>query len=65
MEDSSQLFAVCHVNDVIKRRAVGFVLARRDAEGKTVPSQSSSAGSPAKGLRLREPLPPSGLAVRF
>jgi nitrite reductase/ring-hydroxylating ferredoxin subunit len=37
MEDSSQIFAVCHVNDVIKRRAIGFVLARRDAEGKTVP----------------------------
>jgi len=37
MEDFSQIFAVCHVNDVIKRRAVGFVLARRDAEGKTVP----------------------------
>ena len=37
MEDSSQIFAVCHVNDVIKRRAVGFVLARRDAEGRAVP----------------------------
>ncbi len=48
MEDSSQIFAVCHVNDVIKRRAVGFVLARRDAEGKTVPSQSSSAGRPER-----------------
>ena len=48
MEDSSQIFAVCHVNDVIKRRAVGFVLARRDTEGKTVPSQSSSAGRPER-----------------
>ena len=37
MQDSSQIFAVCHVNDVIKRRALGFVLARRNAEGKTVP----------------------------
>ena len=37
MEDSSQIFAVCHVNDVIKRRAVGFVLARRNEAGKTAP----------------------------
>jgi len=37
MEDSTQIFAVCNVNDVIKRRALGFVLARRNGEGKTVP----------------------------
>ena len=32
----SELFAVCHVNDVAKRGAVGFVLARREG-GKTIP----------------------------
>ncbi len=32
----TELFAVCHVNDVAKRGAVGFVLARRDGD-KTVP----------------------------
>ena len=37
MGHCSQIFAVCHVNDVIKRRAVGFVLARRDAGGRAVP----------------------------
>jgi len=37
MGDASDIFAVCHVNDVIKRRAVGFVLARRNEAGKTAP----------------------------
>jgi nitrite reductase/ring-hydroxylating ferredoxin subunit len=32
---ANELFAVCHVNDVAKRGAVGFVLARRDGD-KTV-----------------------------
>jgi nitrite reductase/ring-hydroxylating ferredoxin subunit len=32
----TDLFAVCHVNDVAKRGAMGFVLARREGE-KTVP----------------------------
>lgn len=36
-EDAAEIFAVCHVNDVQKRGAVGFVLARRDDAGKTVP----------------------------
>jgi nitrite reductase/ring-hydroxylating ferredoxin subunit len=34
---TNELFAICHVNDVAKRGAVGFVLARRDDEGKTAP----------------------------
>ncbi|WP_349362225.1 Rieske 2Fe-2S domain-containing protein [Methylocystis sp. JR02] len=33
---ATELFAVCHVNDVAKRGAVGFVLARREGD-KTVP----------------------------
>ena len=37
MEPSRELFAVCNVNDVAKRRAVGYVLARIDESGKTVP----------------------------
>lgn len=37
MESVREIYAVCHVNDVAKRRAVGFVLARVDDEGKTVP----------------------------
>ncbi|QGM47345.1 Rieske (2Fe-2S) protein [Methylocystis heyeri] len=37
MEQTRELFAVCHVNDVAKRRAVGYVLARVDENGKTVP----------------------------
>lgn len=36
-EKPAEIFAVCHVNDVAKRGAVGFVLARRTAEGKVVP----------------------------
>jgi len=37
MEQSREIYAVCHVNDVIKRRAVGFVLAQLDDAGRTVP----------------------------
>lgn len=37
MESVREIYAVCHVNDVAKRRAVGYVLARVDDEGKTVP----------------------------
>lgn len=37
MEPVREIYAVCHVNDVAKRRAVGYVLARVDDEGKTVP----------------------------
>ena len=37
MEQPEEIFAVCHVNDVIKRRAIGFVLARLDENGKAVP----------------------------
>jgi nitrite reductase/ring-hydroxylating ferredoxin subunit len=37
MEPSSEIYAICHVNDVAKRRAVGFVLARLDDENKTIP----------------------------
>lgn len=37
MVEDRQIYAVCHVNDVIKRRAAGFVLARLNEEGKTVP----------------------------
>jgi nitrite reductase/ring-hydroxylating ferredoxin subunit len=37
MGQSQDIYAVCHVNDVIKRRAVGFVLARIDETGRTVP----------------------------
>ncbi|WP_036284829.1 Rieske 2Fe-2S domain-containing protein [Methylocystis sp. ATCC 49242] len=33
---TTEIFAVCHVNDVAKRGAVGFVLARRDGDS-TVP----------------------------
>lgn len=33
----SPIFAVCHVNDVAKRGAVGFVLARRDEAGALAP----------------------------
>ncbi len=36
-EQVREIYAVCHVNDVAKRRAVGFVLARLDETGKTVP----------------------------
>lgn len=38
MQDKpAEIFAVCHVNDVAKRGAVGFVLARRGEDGKPVP----------------------------
>jgi nitrite reductase/ring-hydroxylating ferredoxin subunit len=37
MEETRELYAVCHVNDVAKRRAVGYVLASVNEEGKTVP----------------------------
>ncbi len=37
MEKTKEIYAVCHVNDVAKRRAVGYVLARLDESGKTVP----------------------------
>jgi nitrite reductase/ring-hydroxylating ferredoxin subunit len=37
MSEQRELYAVCHVNDVIKRRAVGYVLARLNEAGKTVP----------------------------
>lgn len=37
MEKTKEIFAVCHVNDVAKRRAVGYVLARLDQNGKTTP----------------------------
>jgi nitrite reductase/ring-hydroxylating ferredoxin subunit len=37
MQPTSDIYAVCHVNDVAKRRAVGYVLARIDVEGKKVP----------------------------
>lgn len=37
MEQVREIYAVCHVNDVAKRRAVGYVLARVNDEGKTVP----------------------------
>lgn len=37
MEPETEIFAVCHVNDVAKRGAAGFVLARLDAEGRAVP----------------------------
>ncbi|MBG0808650.1 Rieske (2Fe-2S) protein [Methylosinus sp. H3A] len=36
-EPVNEIFAVCHVNDVAKRRAVGYVLARVNDEGQTVP----------------------------
>jgi nitrite reductase/ring-hydroxylating ferredoxin subunit len=37
MEQSREIYAVCHINDVDKRRAVGFVLARLDDDGRTIP----------------------------
>lgn len=37
MEQVREIYAVCHVNDVAKKRAVGYVLARVNEEGKTVP----------------------------
>jgi nitrite reductase/ring-hydroxylating ferredoxin subunit len=37
MQSTRELFAVCHVNDVAKRRAMGLVLARLGEDGKTVP----------------------------
>lgn len=37
MDEISEIYAVCHVNDVAKRRGVGFVLARLDDAGATVP----------------------------
>jgi nitrite reductase/ring-hydroxylating ferredoxin subunit len=37
MEQVREIYAVCHVNDVAKRRAVGFVLARVNEAGETVP----------------------------
>jgi nitrite reductase/ring-hydroxylating ferredoxin subunit len=37
MEQVREIYAVCHVNDVAKRRAVGFVLARLNEAGETVP----------------------------
>jgi nitrite reductase/ring-hydroxylating ferredoxin subunit len=37
MEQSGEIFAVCSVNDVARKRAVGHVLARLDENGKMVP----------------------------
>ncbi len=37
MEQVQELYAVCHVNDVAKRRAMGFVLARVAEDGKIAP----------------------------
>jgi nitrite reductase/ring-hydroxylating ferredoxin subunit len=37
MDPTKEIFSVCHVNDVAKRRAVGYVLARVAEDGKTVP----------------------------
>jgi len=37
MEQVREIYAVCHVNDVVKRRALGFVLARLDGAGEVVP----------------------------
>ncbi len=37
MDQLREIYAVCHVNDVAKRRAVGFVLARVNEAGETVP----------------------------
>jgi len=37
MDQLHEIYAVCHVNDVVKRRAIGFVLARLNEAGETVP----------------------------
>ena len=37
MEQVREIYAVCHVNDVVKRRALGFVLARLNDAGEVVP----------------------------
>jgi nitrite reductase/ring-hydroxylating ferredoxin subunit len=37
VDEPREIFAVCHVNDVLKRRAVGVVLARRAENGAIIP----------------------------
>ena len=37
MEQVREIYAVCHVNDVVKRRALGFVLAHVNDAGEIVP----------------------------
>lgn len=61
---ATELFAVCHVNDVAKRGAVGFVLARREGD-KTVPFPIFVVRQEQGLPRLRQPLPASGRADRL